>query len=160
MRRTLLALPLSGAAAAFAALWLAEEPAPEPPAPPQPEPAEQGPPAPGGIADLPDTPLPATGEAPARALYGWRDANGMLYISSTPPGPDVRLEWVQAFSLAGEEASGASPQARQQRDVTDPWDPLRVYTVEGLRDLRARAADTARELEARRRLLEALDQDL
>jgi hypothetical protein len=161
MRRTLLALPLSGVAAALAALWLAEEPPPAPSA----EPVAQGPPAPGGGAGLPDAtpapgPPPAPGEAPARALYGWRDTDGMLHISSTPPGGGIRLEWVQPFSLAGEEVDASSRQPPERPARPGSWEPLRVYTVEGLQDLRARAADMARELEARRRLMEALDRDL
>jgi hypothetical protein len=112
-----------------------------------------------GASPAPEPPA-ATGEAPARALYGWRDADGMLHISSTPPGAGIRLEWVQEFSLAGEEPTTSSPHAREHPDATLSWEPLRVYTVDGLQELRARAADMARELEARRQLMETLDREL
>ena len=99
------------------------------------------------------------------SMYRWRDAGGTLHIESEPPRDGTAFETInyetrtQSSSDIVESADDASASGlRQPRN--EPLKPFGVYTPEGMKQLLERVDDTARQLEARDKLMEDLSDQL
>lgn len=128
--------------------------------------ASESTPAPPSVPSMTQTQDPPS-PTDSGALYRWRDASGRVHVSSSPPEPGVESDWVRRFSVQRSDGAqlpkeGANASNPPESDTTRSpgLRPLDVYSPEGLRELRQRAGQVADELEARRRLMRNLDDDL